>query len=191
MTSTNQTSSRQSRSSLPVRITLFVAAALVLIVGVLAGINLYAVNTYNQATGQLNSIIEASSHSDADLETLRTQQQQVLSQLSEASSLSAFLLPGVKDAINTNTAVSQTLHTRITEELTTQEQGSSTLQQGTSSDATGNGSSGSAGGLTEEQKKQVEDLLKANQQSTDSSTTSQEENQQSDSDDSSTTVKPW
>ncbi|RBP98416.1 cell surface protein [Bifidobacterium aemilianum] len=186
----------QARAGLPLRIVLGALAALLIALALVAALNLKAVNTYNQATASLNKTIAEAKSSDADLDKLSAQQEQIKAQLESAQGLGILLLPQVRNSISTNAQVSSVLvqetHEKMTEVKTGGSQSASKDADGAKRPGAGNTQSG--GGLTDEQRRQVEELLKSNQPATEPESTSTKDKQRHkdmDEGKGSDQVKPW
>ncbi|MBW3091567.1 cell surface protein [Bifidobacterium sp. 82T10] len=183
---------RRARAGLPVRIMLGALAALALAVTVLAAVNLRAVTAFNQATSSLHEHIAAARSDTPDWSKLSAVQEQTDAQFDEAEAADAVLLPGIRESIAANAAVSDQLTALVKQHLAAQQGGdgnagdngaAGTDKQGQSSD--------SSGALTDEQRKQVEDLLKANEQSTPSDKGKGTSKESTVTNNTGNTNKPW
>lgn len=161
--SSSPTRVSKARAPMGVRVALGVVAALALLGSGLAGVNLAAVGTFNQATASLEANIKTADEPTADLDELKVRQQQTDAQFADAGALSPVLLPQIKQAIDVNTEMSHTLTKRTEQRIAERDKAADKNQ---AKDA-GNESDKQGGGLTAEQRAKVEELLKSNQQSAD------------------------
>lgn len=154
---------RKARAPLGARVALGVIAAFALLGSGMAGVNLAAVGTFNQATTSLEANIKTADEPTVDLDELKVRQQQTDAQFADAGALSPVLLPRIRQAIDVNAEVSRTLTERTEQRIAERDKAADKDQQ---ADA-GKESAKQGGGLTAEQRAKVEELLKSNQQSTD------------------------
>lgn len=193
-TTASPTKAAATKASLRVRLVLVGIAICIGIVAFVAGVNLYALSTYNEATAMLNSTLEESKAQNPDYDKLKVRQQQADAQLNDAKAWNALLLPHIKQAVSTNSDISQQALSQTEQSIVKQTEGpkSSTTPK---APATQNPQSttSSGGGLTENQRKQVEELLQANQQPTDTQTSRNESSSTSGNVGGSTDqgIKPW
>jgi hypothetical protein len=186
-TSNSKASATKSKGPLALRLGLYVVAALVLIIGIIAACNAIALNTYNQATQSLVSNIKTAKKDTADLAMLKSSQEQTDSQFADAQALSAILLPTTNNTIKHNAETSRKLTALITSALKAQ-QSSTTSSDSNQAETDKKSTSSSTSGLSQEEREKVQELLKQNQAtqtptpsaSSSSSNTSTSEN-----------VKPW
>lgn len=188
-----------ARASLAVRIVIGAIAVLALTAGVLASVNLRAASEFNQATQHLNEQIASAKEQTPDYNKLSILQDQTDAQFRDAAAASMVLLPGLREAIAANAAVSAELTRYVKAQLTAQEEQSDDPQQSSgasssdsseSSESSGAGTP-SQGGLTDEQRRKVEELLKANEQSTPSDSGTTDDNQSQTTNNTGNTSKPW
>ncbi|KFI52761.1 DUF6466 family protein [Bifidobacterium biavatii] len=186
------TTVRRTRAGLPMRIALGTLAAIAAAAALIAAVNLRAATTFNQATQSLTEHIAAAKADTPDWSKLNALQEQTDAQFDEAAAASAVLLPGIREAIAANAAVSDKLTALVKRNLDAQQGGSTSSGSGDSSSG-GNdqeqSSDSSSGALTDEQRKQVEDLLKANEQSTPSGKSTSKESTVTNN--TGNTNKPW
>lgn len=179
------------KMSLPVRITLIVLAVALALFAGLTATNLTAMHTFNAATDSLNADIAAAQDDTTDLNTLKAKQQQVDAQFAEAKALNPVLLPQLRNAINTNSEISEEL-TKILLERSEQQNSSSSSSSSNSSDNNSDSNSQSSlDGLSDEQKQQVQDLLKSNQTNTSDSDSDSDSSDTQNQNTSGNTSKPW
>ena len=102
------------------------------------------------------------------------------------------LLPQVKDAIDTDAAISSE-RTKITlKQAEAQNSGSGSGQAQSAQQSESSSANAKKGGaLTDEQKKQVEELMKANQQSTDTQSNTTQSKQKATQNKGTGATKPW
>lgn len=182
---------QRARMSLGARIALAVAAAVLVLVAGILGVNLSAAVTFNQATTSLNANIKAAQDESTDMDTLNAQQQQTDAQFADANSMRTLLLPQIKDAIDANADVSAQL-TKITlKKVEAQRNGTDEQNSNQQNMNTSNGKAKTGGILTDEQKKQVEELMKANQQSTDTQANTDTSKQKAEQNTGTGASKPW
>lgn len=183
---------RTHRSPLVVRIALAVAAFVLVVIAGICAINLYAITSYNAATQALNTNLKSASKTGTDLDVLRTQQQQADAQFEDAQTFDFLLLPDIKEAIHTNSNVSQTLTTRTQREIVQLKKQAERTTLGDGNDEQDSDTTKQGGGLTEEQRAKIEELLKSNEQSTPSQDVQGDGDGTADAGTSTdATVKPW
>lgn len=186
-TVTSPNARKQAKAPLALRIVLMVVAAVVLAVGIVSAGNIMAVNAYNQATQSLESNIKAAGKDAADLDMLKTSQQQNDKQFADALAFNALLVPSAKASIESNAATSRKL-TSLIEKALKQQESSQQGSSGSQAESDKKSNSSETSGLSNEEREKVQELLKQNQQtqspspsaSSSSSNTSTSEN-----------VKPW
>lgn len=174
-----------NRSAL--RIVLIMAAAAAIIVAAFCAVNLSAIATYNQATQSLSENIKHFQSPSADLDMLKTRQQQTNEQFTDAGALRLFLLPSVKRPVEANAEVSDTLTQRINAALDEQTK-SKAANSGGSASGSSTPRNSQQQSLTDEQRKQVEELLQSNEQSSKASNGTDDAQRSGNTDG---TVKPW
>lgn len=186
-------STQSSRASKAVRIMLLCCSALLIIASILAGINMYAVNTYNDATQTLQSIIKQAQKPDADIKQLYTHNAQVLNQFHSLDSLKPVTLAETQRAVAANSAVAAQLQDRMKHMLDEQNKQASRNDAHNNDDAQ-EGSASANPALSDEQRQKVEDMLKSNeaqQDNTDQSNNDNHENQSNNNTKHSDQIKPW
>lgn len=157
----------KAKAPLAVRIALIALAMVLLAVGLLAMVNLTAMGNYNQATQRLSENIKLVQQESADLDKQYASQQQTDAQFEDAGAFGVLLLPGLREDIDYNSAISRQLTKLMEKQLNAADDQSST--DATEDSAGGTVESGTAGGsLTDEQLQKVEELLKQNTSSTQS-----------------------
>lgn len=157
----------KAKAPLAVRIALIALAMVLLAVGLLAVVNLTAMGNYNQATQRLSENIKLVQQESADLDKQYASQQQTDAQFEDAGAFGVLLLPGLREDIDYNSAISRQLTKLMEKQLNAADDQSST--DATEDSAGGTVESGTAGGsLTDEQLQKVEELLKQNTSSTQS-----------------------
>ncbi|MEE8735726.1 DUF6466 family protein [Bifidobacterium subtile] len=180
---------RRTRASRPTRVALIAVAALLTAVATVCGFNIAAIHSYNQATRSLTSNLKSAASPNADLDDLKTRQQQTDEQFDEAGAFGFLLLPQVKTSIHANSQVSKTLTTRTSQEITKQQTG-----QASSSGTAGKGTlenGQQSDGLSQEQRDKLNDLLKANQQSPSPDDAQSDSGDAAGTDNGNSAVKPW
>ncbi|WEV41440.1 DUF6466 family protein [Bifidobacterium sp. ESL0682] len=184
-----QSKKRQAIVSLPVRVTMGVAAVILIAVAGVLLANMTAIDTYNQATASLNASLEYAKKPNADPQQLKAQLDQANAQFDEARRLGALLAPNTKELINTNSDISDKITSSTKRKIAKANgNGSAGKANGQGSQSSNNGQdNGQNQGLTDEQRKQVEDTLKANQPN---GPVNGDKNAQT-KNDTDTNVKPW
>ncbi|MBT1161063.1 MULTISPECIES: DUF6466 family protein [Bifidobacterium] len=188
------TSARKARAGLAVRVALGVAAAVFVVFGVLAAVNLRAVDTFNRATDDLTEHIAAVNAETPDYNALSTLQDQTDAQFRDAAAAGAVLLPSIRDAIARNADVSakltQLVRQRLSEQ-TDQQNGQTAEGQSGTNDQTQDDSGSAQSGLTDEQRRQVEELLQSNGQNAPADGSSADGSQSETTNNTGNSSKPW
>lgn len=178
---------RRAIAPLWLRIICIAMAVVFLVTAAITGLNLYAINSYNEATATLNETIKLAKKPGTDPKTIELRQRQTDELFDRVGKLSPVLVGSVRHAISTNTKVSTRLTTKTRQRIATIEEarhkGALATKARSSNQADGDGA-----GLTDEQRHAVEQTLKANQPS---SSNSQNQNKDESSDTQHKDIKPW
>lgn len=181
----------RSRAPIAVRVALIVVAVFALAAAILAGINLYVVTAYNEATQTLSDNMSEATDEATDLEMLRNKQHQLDARFADITALSAIQLPEIRKSVEANADVSRTLTQRIQEEIEHQRNGDDNAPSNQSDSEQDTQSLLDSAGLTDEQRQRIEALLQANQPSTSSNADESESSQDDTDNNSQQDTKPW
>ncbi|AKV55440.1 cell surface elastin binding protein EbpS [Bifidobacterium actinocoloniiforme DSM 22766] len=152
----------EPRATFRLRVILGVLALALLVVSGIALWNAQAVSSYNQASAALSENLSQAAKPTADASKLKVAQGQVDDLFGQAGQGRAILLPGTRQAIDRNAALSRQL-TAALDQLDQQQSNGSQAQQGQNASGAKRKQSQEQQGLSDEQRRKVEEMLKRNQ----------------------------